>query len=547
MKLLSVLGQAGKKNFPKNTPPEDYSRRGLTIIEVIEDKKLFGPLFRNQETWRHWKVFLKGLFGLGMDEEEGKFFFEHTGRTTAPAKQFSECFCIAGRRAGKSFISALVASFLAIFRDWSPYLSAGEEGYIFIVAADKQQARVILNYVKAIFRLEPFGHLVEKELQTELRLTNNITIEVRTASFRTIRGYTVLAAILDELAFWRDENSANPAGEILTAILPALATIPNSVLLGISTPYAKAGPLYEAYREFFGKDYEDIPLIWKASTQTMNPVFRESAIRRFFERDKAAARSEYDAEFREDLESYMPLELIESITVPERAMLPPEQGKKYFAFTDVSGGRQDSFTLGISHKEGEMIIVDRLEEIKAPVPKPQDAVKDFCEILHGYQLTEVTGDRYGGNWSSSEFRKNGIRYVDSKLDKNEIYLQFQAVCSMHRVQLLDSERLRVQLQQLERRTRAGGKDSVDHPEGSGLHDDLANSCAGAAVLAFARRVWTEAEQEAFLPVAIKSERAERIMSEMRGEDYEAKKREQSAAEEMDEWMRGQGCSRIVKK
>ena len=36
------------------------------------------------------------------------------------------------------------------------------------------------------------------------------SIEVHTASFRTVRGYTVCAALLDEIAFWRSEESANP-------------------------------------------------------------------------------------------------------------------------------------------------------------------------------------------------------------------------------------------------------------------------------------------------------------------------------------------------
>jgi hypothetical protein len=544
VKLATALSKADENPAESSLRKEDFSQKRLSIIEVIENPELFGPLFKNQETWRHWKTFLKGLFGLEMSEEEKAFFSEHTGRQTAPSTQASEAFCIAGRRAGKSFISATVASYLAIFRDWSPFLSTGEQGYIFVVAADKQQARVILNYIKAVFRLEPFQRLVDKELQQEVRLTNNITIEVRTASFRTIRGYTILAAILDELAFWRDENSANPAGEILSAILPGLATIPDSLLLAISTPYATSGPLYEAFREFYGKEDEEVPLIWKASTQTMNPVFRESAIRRFFERDKVAARSEYDAEFREDLESYMPLELIESVTVRGRSMLPPEQAKRYLGFVDVSGGRQDSFTLGVCHREGEMIVLDRLEEIKAPIPKPQEAVLAFCEILHLYRITEVIGDRYGGNWSTAEFRKGGIRYVDSKLDKNEIYLQFQAIAAMHRVALLDSERLRIQLQQLERRTRAGGKDSVDHPEG--LHDDLANSCAGAAVHAFQQRTWSEKEMEAMLPTPIKNEAAGRVLADIRGEDYVEKRRRESAAEEMDEWMREGGGSRIVK-
>jgi hypothetical protein len=52
-----------------------------------------------------------------------------------------------------------------------------------------------------------------------------------------------------------------------------------------------------------------------------------------------------------------------------------------------------------------------------------------------------------------------------------------------RVQLLDDRRLISQFHGLERRTARGGKDSIDH--GPGQHDDLANSVAGAIVLASA--------------------------------------------------------------
>ena len=535
-----MLNQPAKPEEQK--PLEDFSALGLSIIDVIENEDLFGPLFKHQETWKSWKVFLKSLFALSMDEEERKFFAEHTGRKIAPSEQSSEAFAIVGRRGGKSFISAVIAAYLAIFRPWQ--LSGGDIGYIFVLSPDRQQARVVLSYIKSIFALPAFEHLVAAELKTELRLKNSIAIEVRTASYRTVRGYTVLAAICEELSFWRDENSANPAQEIMTALLPALSTVPGSLLLGISTPYAKSGVLYEAFRAFYGKDEADIPLIWKAPTSAMNPCFRESAIRRFFERDKVAARSEYDAEFREDLETYMPIELIESLTLKGRLLISPVFAERYSAFADVSGGRQDSFTLGVCHKEAELIIIDRLEEVRAPVPNPQDVIRTFCEILRAYRVTQIVGDRYGGNWSSSEFRKGGVQYVDSKIDKNEIYLQFQAICAMHQIRFIDSERLRLQLQALERRTRAGGKDTIDHPEG--LHDDVANACAGAAVFAFQQRLWSPEEMEAMMPVRGKHA-AERYMSPALVEARRQAEKKYSAQKEMDEFMRGHGGSRIIKR
>jgi hypothetical protein len=44
---------------------------------------------------------------------------------------------------GKSMILALSACYLAIFRDWKPYLSAGERGTIEILAIGRRQARAI--------------------------------------------------------------------------------------------------------------------------------------------------------------------------------------------------------------------------------------------------------------------------------------------------------------------------------------------------------------------------------------------------------------------
>ena len=96
-------------------------------------------------------------------------------------------------------------------------------------------------------------------------------IEIATASFRSTRGYSYAAMLADEVAFWRsDETTLNPDVEILRALRPGLASIPGAMLLMASSPYAKRGELYNAYRRHFGKDDGRV-LVWKASTQEMNP------------------------------------------------------------------------------------------------------------------------------------------------------------------------------------------------------------------------------------------------------------------------------------
>jgi hypothetical protein len=109
----------------------------------------------------------------------------------------------------------------------------------------------------------------------------------------------------------------------------------------------------------------------------------------------------------------------------------------------------------------------------------------MAALLDSYGLHEVHGDQYAGEWVSSAFRRHAINYKPSELSRSEIYLETLPLFSQSKIELLDLPLLRTQLLLLERRTRAGGRDSVDHPRGS--HDDLANSACGALWLASARR------------------------------------------------------------
>jgi hypothetical protein len=56
--------------------------------------------------------------------------------------------------------------------------------------------------------------LIKRETWESIDLSNNVTVEILTADFRTIRSRTVCAALLDEEAFWPvGEDLANPDTE----------------------------------------------------------------------------------------------------------------------------------------------------------------------------------------------------------------------------------------------------------------------------------------------------------------------------------------------
>ena len=171
----------------------------MNIIGALHSDNFFKSLFKDIGTWHAWEVYLRALYGLPIeDKKDRKLFKNCTGLKRSPATRIKESFVICGRRSGKSFISAVVAVYVATFKDWSKFLSAGERGYIFIIANDKSQARIIKNYVSGILKSRAgLERLVEKDLTWEVELKNQVTIMVKTASFRTLRGYTLLAAILE--------------------------------------------------------------------------------------------------------------------------------------------------------------------------------------------------------------------------------------------------------------------------------------------------------------------------------------------------------------
>jgi hypothetical protein len=74
----------------------------------------------------------------------------------------------------------------------------------------------------------------------------------------------------------------------------------------------------------------------------MNPSIDPAIIAAAYEADELAARAEYGAEFRRDLEAFVSREVVEAATVPGRVGLPPVEGTRYLAFADPSGGAQDA-------------------------------------------------------------------------------------------------------------------------------------------------------------------------------------------------------------
>lgn len=454
----------------------------MTLRDLMTHPGLFGDRFSGPE-FANWRTLIAvadayAVLDQPLDTETLDLVEHYTGRTVLPPRRVRELWLIIGRRGGKSLIAALLAVYLACFQKYR--LAAGERGVVMVIAADRRQARVVKRYISGLLHSVPMlAALVVRETKEAIQLSNGIDIEIHTASFRAVRGYTVVGAILDEIAFWPTDDAAEPDTEILNALRPAMATVPNAMLIALSSPYARRGELWRMYREHFGKPSDDV-LVWQAPTWVMNPtVPRDGAvITRAYADDEAVADAEYGAQFRRDVESFIAREALDAATMPGRHELPYISEHIYTAFVDPSGGGADSFTLGIAHREGDRFVLDVVRETKPPL-SPEQVIAEYAQLLHTYHIDVVHGDRYAGEFPREQFRKHGIDYEPSEKSKSDIYRELLPLLNSARIDLLDHPRLLAQLASLERRTARGGRDSIDHAPKA--HDDVANAAAGALV------------------------------------------------------------------
>jgi hypothetical protein len=473
----TMMPAAKKKPKPKPAPTE------LTILDVCNDPDLFGPWFADRESWASWICFLKAMFGHPLDETELKLFQECTNRSAPRPSGHLSAALVIGRRGGKSLVLATIAAYLAAFKDWTPYLTGGEVGHLVILAADRRQGRAILGYLKGMLTIPLLQGLITRETAEVLEIgSKRVSISIETASFKTIRGRTIVAALCDEQAFWSaDDSGANPDTEVIAAIKPAMLSIPKAMLFMASSPYSRRGVLWDEYRKHFGND-DSATLVWQASTLTMNPKAPQDLINEMYESDPGRASAEYGAIFRTDIESFISREAVEAVTANGNFEIPPMLAVDYCAFVDPSGGSADSMTLAIAYRDGDRAILAAIREAKPPF-SPESVVEEFSKLLKQYSIKTVIGDRYAGLWPRERFYVHGIEYQCSEKPVSDIYRDLLPLINSKQVELLEHPKMIAQLCALERRTARGGKDSISHPPSG--HDDLANAAAGALVLATA--------------------------------------------------------------
>lgn len=178
-----------------------------------------------------------------------------TGCEELPTAPPDELYLGFGRRSGKTrFLGA--AAVFAWAQDYRELLAPGEWATISCHCVDKRQARTLFGYAQGLIESSSMLDAEKENVTAEaIESKHRTRIEIHSSSYRSIRGYSLALAILDEAAFLRDEQSASPDKELYRSLLPALATLHGRLIVA-SSLHRKTGLMWEKHRKHYGRAME---------------------------------------------------------------------------------------------------------------------------------------------------------------------------------------------------------------------------------------------------------------------------------------------------
>lgn len=445
----------------------------MDVLTALADPRLLGasPAFTDADSWRPWRTFLGAVYGLPV--EDPALYRKATGRLryAPPDGGFREAVAIVGRQAGKTRIASALVAFEAAM---APACRDGEQ-YALLLAQDHRAAvRTAFSYLCSLFDASPvLRPSVVRRTADTLELANGLRVAAYPCRPAAVRGLRARVAVVDELAFFLTSEARPVDTEMLRAVRPALATTGGRLII-LSSPYGQSGALWDLHRRHYGRMHSDT-LVWQAAAPTMNPTLPRDYLDRMRQDDPEAYRSEVQGEFRAGLATLLDPDALDACVRRGRRDLPPAKGVTYHAFTDPSGGRRDAFTCAVGHRDGERLVVDAVRAWRAPFD-PAAVTAECADWLRSYRVSEVTGDRYGGEYPREAFRRHGITYTVADKDRSALYLELLPHVNAGSVELPDDPALLREARGLERRRGPSGRDRVDHRPGA--HDDRINAAAG---------------------------------------------------------------------
>lgn len=418
-----------------------------------------------------------------------------------PRRRFRQLTIRGGARGGKSSrLCAVLALHAAVTVPLA--LARGESAVAAIVAPDLGLARQDLAYVNGYVDGSPvLSGMVRARTSdyVELRRPDGYTVRVQVFAAsrggRSVRGRSLVCAVLDEACFFLDTDSGVVNDrDIVRAVAPRIVN--GGLLVLASTPWLEGtGELEASYARDFGT--HDSALVATATTMQLRPDWdADGSIRKQLEADDPESYS------REILATpisggagmfFDGAAIAASVDKSRAQVVPWTSGHRYFAACDPAF-KSDSFALVIVELVGKRLEVVRIEEWRpakgAPL-RPSEVIERCAEVLREYRIGEIATDGHYIETVREHFYRSNIRIVQAPTGAQGVSDTFVAAKNAMRegrVAIPDNPRLVTQLRAVVERPTAGGGVSITQPRRrGGGHGDIVSAFTLAVWLAALRQ------------------------------------------------------------
>lgn len=407
--------------------------------------------------------------------------------------EYRELWAIWGRRSGKTdALSSTIVAYEGTCGGHEDYLRSGQKGVVFQIAQDTRLAKYSLHFITATLDQSPLLKKMKKSVTSDrIELVNNITIAVVPPTLKSVRGFACPVAVLDEVGVWyQDSDSANPDYEIYRAVSPGMVQFPDRKIVGISSPWNKAGLLYRFYeagtngRKITNRpkdEFKDVLVLHCTTAGINNPRIDKTYLVQEQARDPRAFERECLATFYDSISGFLPSSLVNKSIDNGVAERPPSDKLIYVAAMDPAF-KNDAFGFTIVHQEpdGRILqdVVRRWVGTKEEPLNPEAVLAEIANICKKYKNFLIYSDQYqleSLQQIASKFHLILSEVAFTGGNKATIYGDLQQLLHQGRLRLLDDYETTKELKTLERKLTGGGAMQISAP--AGLHDDMATVLA----------------------------------------------------------------------
>jgi len=373
-----------------------------------------------------------------------------------------------GRRSGKTFISAGIASYetYKLLLRGSPQkyygLASGSQIGIVSVATDKEQAGILYSEASEHFRecgfFAPYtanNTMSYARFQSPEDITQScrydldpqrakVTLKVsfRSCIAKGLRGPGNIIIILDELAHFTDGTQQSSAEAVYNAITPSTATFspkdPNDNrkptgpvegrIISISSPLGRQGHFYKMFGlAMKGGTAGDDMLAIQAPTWEVNPTLPTSEYAKNYAKGPTVFFTEFGAQFTDRTRGWIEREtdLTTCIDPNRRPLIQAPARRPHFVGIDV-GLVNDGSALAIGHIEpidgSQKIVLDYLDYIRAGQGdfagadrlEFDDVVAWIHRMSRKFFFTEGMFDMWAGIPFEQALAKKGLRQLKAE-------------------------------------------------------------------------------------------------------------------------------------